>query len=66
MEIEEVMDSAVFEYISKNNGKLGSPDIVDHFGLRPDITLLALNRLEEARKIRKKGTYANHSVYELI
>jgi hypothetical protein len=65
MNEEDWLDLAVLEYISNNNGKVGSPEIVDHFRLRCDITLFSIDRLENAGKIKKKTIYANKSVYVL-
>lgn len=62
---ESWLDPAVLEYIQNNNGKVGSPEVVDHFKLRCDITLFALNRLVESGKIEKRELYANRSVYYL-
>jgi len=57
------LDPAVLEYIQNNNGKVGSPEVVNHFKLRCDITLFALNRLVESGKIEKREVYWNNSVY---
>jgi len=57
------LDPAVLEYIKNNDGKVGSPEVVNHFKLRCDITLFALNRLVESGKIEKRELYENNSVY---
>ncbi len=55
------LDPAVLEYIKNNSGKVDSVDVVSHFGLRCDITLYEINRLEEAGHVEKKEVYGNQS-----
>lgn len=48
------LDNAVLEYIKNNQaGKPDSVDIVCHFRLRADITLAAVGRLQQAKKIER-------------
>jgi hypothetical protein len=58
---ETWLDLAVLEYIKTNSGKVYSVDVVSHFGLRCDITLFAINRLEEAGRVEKKYLCGNQS-----
>lgn len=48
----EWLDKAVLEYI-KNNPHKDSVDICTHFKLRVDITMEAIDRLEQAGKIER-------------
>ena len=56
---EEWLDPTVLEYIKNNSGNVDSVDVVSHFGLRCDITLFAINRLEKTGGIQKKCLYGN-------
>ena len=55
----------IFEYISKNNEKLDSVDITNHFKLRVDITLTEVKNLEEEGKIKKVSNGVRF-VYEVV
>lgn len=52
----EWLEYAILEYISKNQN-VDSVDIVSHFGLRSDITLLALRRLIDSGKVIENQPY---------
>jgi len=50
------LEDAIYEYIKRNNFLVTSIDIVDHFKLRSDITLISLKTLEYEKKIERFWT----------
>jgi hypothetical protein len=60
---ETWLDASVYEYIKNNSGNVDSVDIVSHFKLRADITLMAVSRLETTGKIEKREAVWNIQPY---
>lgn len=56
------LEDAIFEYILKNEG-IDSVDIVSHFKLSSDITLMSLRELINEGKIIEKQPYLKNEYY---
>jgi len=62
MGIQKYLVPAVTEYITKNPG-VDSVDIVSHFKLRADITLLAVSELQNDGIIVRREIYGTNCGY---
>ena len=60
------MEKAVLDYVSNNNGKVDSVDIVSHFGLRADITLNYLQKSIDKGFVKRRHTFGINYRYFVI